>query len=141
MKKLLLLAFIPLIAGATQSFKITPSGSSLVPTTFTSSNGYLSIIYDESAGNGGYVPGGSSILRVMGPSTLCVFNDTSSRIAVSTGASIVTAPDNFPTNILVPASSGRCADMMTSGVLYVRSDTGTSISSGTIMGDVNPLGQ
>lgn len=129
MKKLITILLIPGVIFGIQSFKFTPDGSSVIPTFYHGSLGYLSMVRTEHG----------SVIKAQGYRTVCIYNGHSTARISFTSAPHSTNPDGNGENIYIPPSVGRCQDVYMSGGLYIRSDSGSDLTSGTITGDINEI--
>jgi len=118
---LALLLLIPIfsLAGPPSSFKITASGGSPIPTAYSAAN-------TQSLAKSG--------LRYQ--RWLCVYNSTGSVIAVNTNGTTTLAPTADVGDIYMPAGVGRCLEVDGLNTVYIRSDSGSTITSGVVYGDV-----
>ncbi len=103
---------------AIESFKITASGGSPIPTAYSTSDTQSKV---------------KTGLRYK--SQVCVYNSTASVIAINIdNGDSSTAPSADAKDIYVPASTGACAGPPVSSRVYLRSDSGSTITSGTVYG-------
>lgn len=122
MRKLLILCLAIGFAGQLNAVsagkRITGTGGAPIPTAYSASD-TKSLIF--------------SSLRYA--RELCVFNDTSAYIAVNftgTGA----APTSNVNDRYIPDGVGRCYDKGLGSAVYIRSDSGSTITSGDVILDI-----
>jgi hypothetical protein len=119
MRYLLLLSFVAFIQSVNAwqaSFKVDAATNN-IPTSFSTA-------------------AGSQVLTGLTfPTELCIVNETAGRIGINNQTSSGSAPTG--TSHYLPANSFACFDKRFARRVFVRSDTGSAISSGVIYGWVD----
>lgn len=118
-QRLILLFVTTLAFGATRdSFKITASGGTPLTTSYSVSDTQSKVL-----------------LNMVYKKQCCVYNGTASLIAFNVdNGEAAAAPSSDTNEIPVPAGLGACAGGPISTRLYLRSYSGSNITSGTVTG-------
>lgn len=109
-------------AGVLQSFKVTGTGGAPIPVAYSTSDAKskvaTGIAYADAKG-------------------VCIYNATSSVIAVNVdNGSSSTAPTADVQDIYLGAGMGYCEKMSVTSRVYIRSDSGSTITAGSVYGHI-----
>lgn len=111
----------PAWAGVLVSFHITATGGAPIPIANSISDTQSQIV---------------TALDWASARWFCAYNNTSSLVAFNLDGSATTAPTGDLKDIYVPRQTGRCTRTKFRATIYLRSASGSTITSGDVFGDV-----